>query len=236
MRVLGTVTLVLVLLFWSLATIAIDSITKPNREIAERLEAGAKRDERYFARVDALNLSEGMAVCPRELVRSVVTIKLAKVQVIGESGREPYLTKAIADAEAVVRKALGCFPNDGNLWLRLATLHYSLDGPTTGVEHMVELSALTAPSESWILVPRISLAAKLLDFQISGIREVLQTDIRVLLQYGRLSDAATLYLQLGEVAREVFEENILRLDDARRADLDAAIAAAVKSLPPERQP
>jgi hypothetical protein len=236
MRAPGTNVLVFVLTVWSLATIGIDSISRPNREIAERLEAGAKRDEGYFARIDGLHAAEGMLVCPRELVRSAATINLAKLDAISRSGREAPWTMALADAGAVVREGLRCFPYDGNLWLRLAILEFSLSGPTRPVGQMLELSALMAPSEGWILAPRIGLAARVLDFQSSGVSVVLRKDIGVLVQYGQLSDVAALYLQVGGAARQVFDESFAELDNKRRSAVDEAIASIVKTLPSERRP
>jgi len=148
MRKFGTLGLALVLLAWSLATIAIDSISKPNLEIARRLEAGSKPDESYIYRVQAPDPRQAMVFCPRELVRSAVTIKLVKLQAIARAGAEPKLMEALAEVDAFVRKGLSCFPSDGNLWLRLAVVQLALNGPTVSVEKMLELSARAAPSEA----------------------------------------------------------------------------------------
>jgi hypothetical protein len=226
-----------VLAVWSAAAISIDALTTPFLDIAGRIEAGGVQDTAFLARVDrSLGADLNRIPCPRDFLRSAVTIKLARLD--GAYRREQPIDWAnvLTEANGLLRSSLRCFPQDGNLWLQLAVVEFARAGPTDDVEGMVRLSASLAPNEGWILVPRVALAAKLLDFRPT-IRDVLQKDVRTLVLYARPPEVGALYLQVGEKAREVFDESFARpIEAERRTVLQHAIDAIVATLPPESQP
>jgi hypothetical protein len=236
-RAILVLALAAVMVGWSMASINVDAETSPFLAIAQRVEANDVNDLAFLARVDrVLAATSGRVECPRDLLRSAITIKLARLE--GAYRRESSIDWAdiAGDAAGLLRSALRCFPHDGNLWLRLAIVEFARAGPTDDVERMVRLSAELAPNEGWILIPRVAFISKLMDFR-TGIRDVLLKDVRTLVLYARPSQVGTLYLQVGERAREVFEECFAApLGVSRRTEIQRAIDAIVATLPPESQP
>src|SRR5262245_55251921 len=174
--------------------------------------------------------------CTRDLMRSAVTIKLARLDGAYRKNYAIGWGDLAVDADSLLRNALRCFPHDGNLWLQLALVEFVRAGPTEVVEHMVRLSADLAPGEEWIALPRTSLSAKLMDFRPS-VREVLRKDVRTLVLYAKPPEGAALYLQVGERARETCGDVLAEsIEPERRTALRKAIDAIVATLPPERRP
>jgi hypothetical protein len=149
-----------------------------------------------------------MTMCPRESIRSAVSIELAALDAAHKEGKLREWELELAAADRLLRHGLRCFPYDGNMWLRLAMVEFARTGPTNNVEDMLGLSADVAPNEAWIMEPRIAFAAKLSAFQLASVREVLETDVRTFAHYAHAADVASLYVQVGEEARQIFDESI----------------------------
>jgi hypothetical protein len=177
-----------------------------------------------------------MAVCPRDLVRSAVSIELAALDATSRDGKSREWEAGLAVTDRLLRHGLRCFPYDGNLWLRLAMVEFARAGPTRNVVDMLKLSAKVAPNEAWIIGPRIVFATKLLDFQLESVRGLLEADVRTFMQHAHVSDVGTLYVQVGEQGRTVFDQSNVVIDEERRIALDKAIASSLKALPPEQRP
>jgi hypothetical protein len=220
-----------------MAVIAIDAETAPFLAVAERVEARKIDDLGFLARVDrVLAASSARATCSRDLLRSAVTIKLARLEGAYRKNYAIDWGDLAVETDRLLRTALRCFPHDGNLWLQLASVEFVRSGPTDVVERMLLASAELAPGEAWIAVPRTVLAAKLLDFR-STVREVLRKDARTLVLHAHPPEVAALYFQVGERAREVFEEALAGpMQPERRAALRQAMDAVIATLPPERRP
>jgi hypothetical protein len=236
-RAVALLALGAVLAIWSMIAIAVDAETTPFLAIAERVEAKRADDLGFLARVDrVLAANAARMPCTRDLMRSAVTIKLARLDGAYRKNYALGWADLAVEADSLLRNALHCFPHDGNLWLQLALVEFVRAGPTEAVEQMVGLSAELAPGEAWIALPRTTLAAKLIDFRAS-VREVLLRDAHTLVSYANPAEVAALYLQVGERARAVFDEVLAEpLDPERRAALRKAIDAIVATLPPERRP
>ena len=237
MRAVALLALGALLAVWSMIAIAVDAETAPFLAIAERVEARHVDDLGYLARVDrVLAANVARMPCTRDLMRSAVTIKLARLDGAYRKNYAIGWADLAVEADSLLRNALRCFPHDGNLWLQLALVEFVRAGPTEVVEHMVRLSAELAPGEGWIALPRTALAAKLIDFRAS-VREVLLSDAHTLVLYAKAPEVAALYLQVGERARAVFDEVLAEpLEPVRRVELKKAIDAIVATLPPERRP
>ena len=210
MRIIGTFSLMLVMIAWSVLSIGINGLAVRYRSLAVGVEAGPTADLAHFDRIGrSLDGNESLFTCSRELVRSLVSIKLAALDVVYKSGNQSAWKEQLGQAEELLRVGLRCFPGDGNLWLRLAMVEFARAGPTGHAVAMLKLSELTAPSEAWIIAPRIALAGKLLDFGLPDIQEVLEKDVRIFLGYGRPSEVGALYLEAGPQARRIFDEGCL---------------------------
>jgi hypothetical protein len=221
---LGTLALAFVILVWSIATIVVDGFAQHYRAIATHLENNGVRDLTYYARVErALNANGALLACPRELVRNAVSIKLAGLDASYRSGKTNAWEPMSSATDALLRDAVHCFPHDGKLWLRLAMVEFSRNGPTNKVQQMLTLSAKTAPSDVEVLSRRITFASKLQDFGLPAVQDVVQKDIRTLVRYAHPDEVGTLYLKVSDRSREIFEENFALLKAERRSALDIAI-------------
>jgi hypothetical protein len=237
MRAIAAISLALVIGIWSLATLLIDAIVTPVRGLAERIETGPPRASAFFAAIRRMDTEAGaLAVCPRDLVRSAVSIELAALDAASRDGKKREWEMGLAAADRLLRHGLRCFPYDGNLWLRLAMVEFARTGPTRNVADMLKMSANVAPNEAWIISPRIVFATKLLDFQSETVRKVLEADVRTFAQHAHVGEVGALYVRVGEQGRPVFDQTIALVDGERRAALEDAIASNLKALPPERRP
>jgi hypothetical protein len=224
-RVIATIVLALLMCAWSVGTIFIESFVRPYRTVAERLETGTQRDLEFFSKLEeALKApDEVLSTCSRELVRSLVTIKLAAVDAAYRSGDQTVVANALTAANSALTEGLRCFPQDGNLWLRLAMVESAQGGPSPRVEHMLKMSAAKAPAEAWIVASRIAFASRMLDGGSPGVREVLRTDMQRYVRYGRPSDVVDLYSKLDERTRALFLEEMDGLDPERRSEIERLI-------------
>jgi hypothetical protein len=237
MRAIAAISLALIIGIWSLATLLIEVIVTPVRSLAERIETGPPRTSTFFSAIRRMDTKAGaLAVCPRDLVRSAVSIELAALDSAQRDGKTREWQTGLAAADRLLRHGLRCFPYDGHLWLRLAMVEFARTGPTRNVADMLRLSAAAAPNEAWIIGPRIVFAAKLLDFQSESVRSVLEADVRTFAQHAHVGEVGALYVRVGEQGRPVFDQTIALVDGERRAALDDAIASNLKALPPEQRP
>src|SRR5262249_44786208 len=150
--------------------------------------------------------------------------ELAGLDAASKEGKLREWEMELAAADRLLRHGLRCFPYDGNMWLRLAMVQFARTGPTSSVDGMLKLSADVAPNEAWIMGPRIVFAAKLSDFKLPNVRNVLEADTRTFVRHGQVAEVGALYAQVGEEARQVFDASIALVGDERRAALKAAIA------------
>lgn len=237
MRAIAASTLALIIGIWSLATLLIEAIVTPVRSLAERVETGPPRAWAFFSAIRRMDTELGaMAACPRDLVRSAVSIELAALDAASRYGKAREWQAGLAAADRLLRHGLRCFPYDGNLWLRLAMVEFARTGPTRNVADMLKLSANVAPNEAWIIAPRIVFAAKLLDFQLEAVRSVLEADVRTFALHAHVGEVGALYIRVGELGRPVFDQSIALIEGERRTALEAAIASNIKTLPPEQRP
>jgi hypothetical protein len=227
MRTVATVVLALALLVLSATTLIVDSRAGPYRALAEWFETSSEgvRDPRYIARVDrALSDDEIFSLCSREIARSAVSIRLALIDASYRDGDAGAQQAALAKGLGTLTHSLRCYPRDGNFWLRLAMVEFARAGPTTGVKEMLQASLAAAPSDAWVIVPRIEFASRLLGYELGGVEEVLKVDVGNLVSYGEVSDVADLYMSVNEAARSVFGRGFEALDDERLAAIEGAIA------------
>ena len=164
-----------------------------------------------------------LSVCPRDLVRSAVSIELAALDAARKDAASTVWEARLAATGRLLRHGLHCFPLDGNMWLRLAMVEFAGAGPTSTVEEMLRLSADTAPSEAWIIAPRIAFAARLTDFPLPGARQILEKDIATFAQHGNVIEVGALYAQVGAQTRQMFDAQITLIDSERRTALERAI-------------
>ena len=131
MRTVAAVSLALIIGIWSLATLLIEAIGAPVRALAERVETGPPRKWAFFTGMRRMDTASGaMTMCPRESIRSAVSIELAALDAAHKEGKLREWELELAAADRLLRHGLRCFPYDGNMWLRLAMVEFARTGPT----------------------------------------------------------------------------------------------------------
>ncbi len=229
MRVLITILLAAALFAWSSITVVLHLRSASTRAIAEALEASpsSQWDLPYLERVDrALNDDSW---CVWEAVHSNVTIRLAMLDATFHSGSEEQRAAALAKARTTVRKGLLCFPHDGNLWLRLAMLEHDRTGATASVAEMLQASFAAAPHEAWIVLPRVSFAARLQDAALPHVDGILRADVATFVGRGQIEDIANLFVGADEDLRKRIAGVLNGLEDIpRRTSLESAIALRLR--------
>jgi hypothetical protein len=230
MRIIATILVGFTLLAWSAATLYVDTHAIAYRAIAERLEASsraeAEPDASYLARVEeALADDEILPYCSREVARSAASIRLALLDVAYRTSDATQKDAALSKARDTLLSGLRCYPRDGNFWLRLAMVEFARGGATSTVQDMLKASSAMAPSEAWIIVPRISFAARLSAAELSGVEEVLRADVHNLAGYGRIPDIVELYVSGSEPLRAVFESAFDTVSAERLAAIERGVAA-----------
>jgi hypothetical protein len=237
MRIVLTILLACVLSIWAVATYVIDAHAGPYRALAEQLERSAdgKQDPRYMARIEkAMADTVILLVCSREIARSAVSIRLAILDAAHQTGDAAAEKRALANATDTLNRSLRCFPRDGNLWLRLAMVEHARTGPTKAVEDMLRASHAAAPSDAWVMGPRIRFASRLAGSELPGIDAVLLADIDSLVGYGSVPDIAELYVGGGEPIRSALQVRFQKLDPDRRDAIERAVAWTVSQAKPKK--
>ena len=230
MRTTAIILLALALSFWSAVTFVVDFRAGPYRALAERLETatGSVRDPRYIARIErALSNDDIFSLCSRELVRSAASIRLALLDTSYQDDDAGVREAALAKARDTLKRSLRCYPRDGNFWLRLAMVEFARTGPTSSVQEMLRASLAAAPSDAWVIVPRIEFASRLLGSDPQGAEEILRIDVENLVRHGRVSDVADLYVSVNEPVRRIFRDALEGLDEERLMAIESAIARRV---------
>jgi hypothetical protein len=225
MRIAATILLALILFTWSVATFVIELEILPMRDVAERLERGAHEslDLRFFARIDKAVQEDSW--CAREAVLSNTTIRLAVLDAAFRDQDAARQTEALAKARETLRRGLLCFPGDGNLWLRLAMVEFAQGGASNRVAEMLETSLARAPSEAWIMRPRITFASQLDAAALPAAGKVLDADVRNFLAFARLPDIADLYVGGDVRLRFALAAGLPALEPERRAAIERIVAA-----------
>ena len=225
MRIAAIVLLALILFTWSIATFVIELEILPMREVAQRLEKGAHEslDPRFLPRVDKAVKEDSW--CAREAVLSNTTIRLAVLDAAYRDQDAARQTEALTKARETLRRGLLCFPGDGNLWLRLAMVEFAQGGASQRVGELLETSLAKAPSEAWIVRPRITFASQLDAAALPAAGKVLDADVRNFLAFARLPDIADLYVGGDARLRSALAAGLPALEPERLAAIERIVAA-----------
>src|SRR5262245_13044061 len=139
----------LLLSAWSMATFIIEVLTIPSRLLAEHLERLPlpRRTDVDDLR-DIFDVEPALTVCSREMVRSAISIELIAFDVAWRNGQAASALLAWSRARNLLEIGLRCFPQEGNLWVRLAALEAIYDPLSPSIQEMLILSAKNAPNEA----------------------------------------------------------------------------------------
>ena len=205
------------------ATYLLATVSKPTQPRVDLL-----------ARAVAAHGADRPVGCSRPLF-AVCRIGLADLELAHRSGNAGTWAMALAEADVLLRNGIRCFPYDGNLWLRLAVVEFARKGPATDVAQLLTLSAMTAPSEAWIVGPRVAFAARLSELGSTEVRRVLESDILTVVAQARTRSERALSQGRRSSAPDFRRQHCLaRRGSAVRAQPHDRIG--LEDAAPERQP
>lgn len=193
--------------------------------VADRLEHGASLDPQAIPRLASL---PALAAAERRCAtaRAAATLRIAGFDATPR-GRDVFQDDAVLDAAAgAIDHALRCFPLDGYLWLRSATVSLAAAGPGEEVSSALTISSWTAPNEVWVLRQRLLFAARLLDAGLEANGDLLRADIRQALRHLRPDELARFYGNAGVQTRLLYRETLPFVEPVRRERIEALFDVA----------
>ncbi|ACE94914.1 hypothetical conserved protein (plasmid) [Rhizobium etli CIAT 652] len=156
---------------------------------AARVETGHSLSQQAAGRAAALSLElEQSHECREDLVMPAVTIMLNAAD---EAGQEPNLSAwvdALNRADRYMKFALGCSPNEGNYWLRLAMIRRLQGENSAELATLMSLSARYAPVEPDVLSLRMRVWLSLQPVTRSAAAAALASDLANFLTHASVQD------------------------------------------------
>ena len=181
-------------LWLALADIAHFSQTADIVDLSASLETGHGAQAAYLAKFtadhDALERAED---CTDAVSRARLTVSLAQLRQVDQSDVF-QVTPALLRVIAMARARVLCSPVDGNAWLQWSTTQLRAAGPTPEVVKGLQRSALFAPSEAWILMPRLDIEAKLAAARVDGLDLLYGQDLRKFIEHEGVALVAAAYV------------------------------------------
>ena len=178
------------------------------RDASERLD-------RYLGRVGA---QEG---CNDAYDSGLLTLELARLDLSETSDQavRDRQRSQLESAEMRARHRLTCSPQDGQVWLYLAMLQSRLGTDDADIVRSLELSSWFAPHEAAVLKQRIRLATSLYARKVPGITDMLETDLLVFANQGRLSDLRDVMGEIGPTVAPILNTLPVSRDSSERMEI-----------------
>lgn len=187
-------------------------------------ESGHRPDAAYLARfVRANDLDRETTDCGDAFTRANVTVHLASLDAAGERKDRAATDRARDAALRAIEHRLVCNPLDGNAWLRYAIVKARGDGPIGPAIDDLKLSYWTAPSEAWILEPRLAFATPLYVAGVTGFETEYLEDLRRFISFEPAGRVAEAFVANAEPVRDRMRPFVDALPDARRKAVVEAI-------------
>jgi hypothetical protein len=143
------------LYFWASGADVLDLANSLERKLAQP-------DANYLARfVGARDLGRSSTNCSDAFTRAGLTVALATLDAAVEQNDRALVTSALEKALDSASHRLSCNPLDGNAWLRYAIVNARREGPDAAVVNQLRLSYRLAPSEAWVIEPRLAFVTNL---------------------------------------------------------------------------
>lgn len=135
--------------------------------------------------------------CQGQRDRDLLTLALARVDLIGDSGAAGTKRSALQRADAAARHLLGCSPTDGRAWLDYAVLTARLQGRAAAAYPGVVLSSWFAPHDAAPLKARIRYATWLAGQSVGEAVPLLKADLLAFLNWASLDDISAMLAEGG---------------------------------------
>jgi hypothetical protein len=193
-------------------------------DLAASIESGSPPDAAYLSQFIASHgLDRAASDCGDAFTRAALTVNLAALDAATAENNLPLADAALVSALGAAGRRLHCNPLDGNAWLREAMLEARAGGVSPTVVAALQLSYWTAPSEAWILGPRLVFATKLIAAGVSGFALEYQADLRRFAAFAAAERVAAAYVDAPAPLRDSLRPLIASEPDSRRKAMVAEI-------------
>jgi hypothetical protein len=188
-------------------------------DLAASIESGSSPDASYLAKFAASHgLDRASTNCGDAFTRASLTVDLATLDAANAQADPRVAGAALKAAIGAAERRLVCNPLDGNAWLREAMLEARAGGVSPPVVAALQLSYWTAPSEAWIVGPRLVFATSLALAGVSGFEAEHQADLRRFVMFAASDRVAAAYVDSAAQLRGALRPLIaLQPDDRRHA-------------------
>jgi len=196
-------------------------------DLAASIEKGTLPDADYLARfVGSAGLDRVSIDCSDPFTRASLTVNLAALQAATEETDETLTDVAERNALRAAEHRLNCNPLDGNAWLRYAMVETRGKGPVAPAIDALRASYWAAPSEGWIIEPRLAFATNLYLAGVTGFEMEYLGDLRRFASFEPTSRVAAAYVASSSQLGAQFRRQI----DAQRQARKKAIVAEIDRL------
>ena len=181
-------------------------------------------DADYFARfVRSHSLDSSSTDCGDSFTRANLTVNLAAFQAAAKQNDASLLDIANRNAVRAASHRLTCNPLDGNAWLRLAMVNAEGARPRAEVISPLRLSYRWAPSEAWVIEPRLAFATNLSLAGATGFELEYLADLRRFASFEATGQVAATYVETPALVRAQLRPLIILEPDARKKAIIAEI-------------
>lgn len=172
-------------------------------------------------------LQQAATGCLNDASRAATSVQLGMLnQAILSEASDRQIRAIAASASRIVADRLRCAPTDGNAWLLRARLVDLQAEDISSVSRLLDLSFLYAPSEKWIMVPRLRFVGYLIDSGRMPAPPEYGLDLQRFIQLSNPSEVAGLYADSGDMARGIMRAAI----DTQRLDRRVQILRRIDFL------
>jgi hypothetical protein len=193
-------------------------------DLAAAIESGSSLEAPYLAQfVASHGLDRSSTDCGDAFTRASLTVNLAALETARAETNLPLTDAALASAIGAAGRRLRCNPLDGNAWLREAMLEARAGGVSPAIVAALQLSYWTAPSEAWILGPRLVFATNLVAAGVSGFEPEYQADLRRFAAFAAAERVAAAYVDGAPALRGPLQPLIATQPETRRKAIVAEI-------------
>jgi hypothetical protein len=205
-------------------------------DLAASIENGALPDAGYLARfVASKGLDRVSANCGDSFTRASLTINLTALDAATKALDGPLIDVAQRSAARAAEHRLDCNPLDGNAWLRYAMIETRGNGGAPSVIAALHASYWAAPSEGWILEPRLAFATNLILDGATGFETEYLDDLRRFTSFESTGRIAAAYVAVASQLRARMHPLIDAQPEARKKAIVAEIDRLGVDYSRERQ-
>ena len=189
-------------------------------DLAASLERGHAMEEGYISNFIANRPGfDDFGGCGDAASRARLSVALAALREADLSDDGARVTLALERAEAASRARLACAPTDGNAWLQWATVELRAAGPVPNVIAAMRNSARFAPSERWIVEPRLDVETRLSAAGAAALEPQYAADLRQFVEFEAPKTVAAVYVGHNGAVRDRMRSMVLAQPTRRRQEI-----------------